>query len=245
MGLFDFLKAKKEHVDYSNKGKSKKFDYLQNPSNFFSHLGPTLNILWQNIVKGENQAVNIFYNYKQFSNALKIQYSDCDFNRIATNINTEESGINITSGELMYLYLLDLDKDIYLSKSCDLSDVFLLNHQELQTSLSKLNDRELSYITQLKKYIQTNITKLCSEVSIMRYSVNIIETDLPVNTLDCVKYHQFLMDAEVNRTYCHGEKWFYYRWRKNRFNKIKNRVDRVYRRRQSRCARGHVYDRYL
>ncbi len=197
MSVFDFFRTKKTgHLD--KRMAKNSLNDLRNPSIFFAHLGSTMNELWQNIVEGENEAVDIFHEYKQFCNSLLRQYS---------NINFQRQIGNVTIGELMYLYCLDLKKDIYISKSYDLTDVVLLSRYEYKELFLKLSDCERTYITELKNYIDKNIKRLCSSVSIRRFDVDFVKTTLPVNTLECVKYHQFLADVDMNGTYNQGEKW--------------------------------------
>lgn len=157
-----------------------------------------MNELWQNIVEGENEAADIFCEYKQFANSLSKQYSNIDFRRQIEDF---------TIGELMYLYCLDFDKDIYMSKSHDLTDIVLLSRHKYEELILKLTDSERIYITELKNYIDKNIKRLCSSVSIERFGVDFVKTTLPVNTLECVKYHKFLADADMNGAYNHGDKW--------------------------------------
>ena len=197
MSLFDFFRAKKTG-DLGKRTVKNTSNDLRNPSNFFAYLGSSMNELWQNIVNGENEAVDIFSEYKRFDNSLSRQYSDINFRRQIEDF---------TVGELMYLYCLDFDKDIYISKSYDLTDVVLLNHNKYEELILKLTNNERTYITELKCYIDKNIKRLCSSVSIRRLGVDFVKTTLPVNTLECVKYHQFLADADMNGTYNYGEKW--------------------------------------
>ena len=197
MSLFDFFRTKKTE-DLDKRMTKNNSNDLRNPSNFFAYLGSTMNELWQNIVEGENEAVDIFHEYKQFCNSLLRRYSNIDFHRQIENL---------TIGELMYLYCLDLKEDIYISKSYDLTDVILLSHYKCKELFLKLSDCERTYITELKNYIDKNIKRLCSSVSISRFDVDFVKTTLPINTLECVKYHQFLADVDMNGTYNHGDKW--------------------------------------
>ncbi len=197
MSLFDFFRTKKTG-DLDKRTAKNNSNDLRNPSNFFAYLGSSMNELWQNIVEGENEAVDIFCEYKRFGNSLLRQYSNIDFRRQIEDF---------TIGELMYLYCLEFDKDIYISKSYDLTDVVLLSHHKYEELILKLTDNERTYITEFKNYIDNNIKRLCSSVSIKRFDVDFVKTTLPVNTLECVKYHQFLADADMNGTYNYGDKW--------------------------------------
>ena len=205
MSFFDFFRTKKIE-EFDRKKASYNSKSLKNPSVFFSSLGPTMNNLWQNIVEGQNRAVDIFSRYLQFCNSLSKQYSNIDFLR-PIEIHFSNNDISFTVGELMYLYCLNLKEDIYITKEYDISNVFLLSFHNCEELFMKFTDCERTYITELKTYLEKNIKQLCSDVSIRRFDVDFVKSALPVNTLECVKYHQFLADVDIHGTYKRGEKW--------------------------------------
>lgn len=206
MSIFDIFRKKQART--KNNKSSNDLNYLQNPSNFFACLGPALNELWQNLVKGEHQAVEIYHNYKKFCDFLSEKYPNINFDRILENIDTEGESIRITAGEVMFLYLMNINKDIYISKNNDLPDGVLLSKNEYIRLVHLLSEKENLYIKELKSYIDQNIKRLCSEVALKRWGDDEwAETSLPIHTRKIMEYHKFIAAADTKGIYNYGDKW--------------------------------------
>ena len=184
-------------LNFFRKKQNKKTLNLENPSVFFSMLGPTMSEMWNNFVEGENQAVDLYFRYFEFKTMLNQKYSDIDFDRKLTQPDNRFP--DITAGECMYLKMLDLTDNIYLSFDYNTDNVLNLTIREYNNLISQLTPRESSYCTEMKKFCDNYIKSLVNEVSEKLYDIKLLKNSdnaIPLNTLECVNYHKYL--AEEN-----------------------------------------------
>ena len=143
MGLFNFLKKKgiTDRIEQNNRANL-------SPAKAFEILGANGTIFWNAVVEGQNLAVKSFDAFKRFKSQLDNEYSTIDLDRLLANIEIGEKLYEIRVKHGIYLYLLNLDKDYYVTFD-GLNNATLLPCSELEIILSKLSAFELEYCNKL------------------------------------------------------------------------------------------------
>ena len=186
---------------------------FKNPTAFFANTGSTWLALWQEMINGQNESVDIFRNYQSFLANLKKRYENIDFNRVIT-----EDFLNPlvpTSGELMYLLLLDveLDTDIFISTYDNPNNSVHLGGTEASFGIKNLlSENEINFVKELGSYLQQRITSRANATSREIYGIERFKSSLPYNTLELVNYHKYLERDELYLDVNPNRKW----------NRIKN-----------------------
>lgn len=202
----EVIVSNQQHVD-------NEFISTKKISNPFALCGSmTLDALWDDFVRGEHRAVDMFKAYTLYVSQLKESHSDIDFERVLTDLGNDNNVISLTSGHAMYLNLFDWDNEIYLLLDEASLDSFPMTCSELRNVLLLLNDDEIEYCSKLKEYINKNIRPLVEDVCKQLYGVNWCQQVLPVNTLELIRYHNYIRE----------EKYFYYNNENSKWNRVKN-----------------------
>ena len=195
---------------FKKKRKSSKFVYqMHGPSatETFKMCGNTLSMLWEEFIKGQNKSVDIFEQYQRFINKLNNSYSDIDFDRTIYRLHNDECSVSLTSGECMYLKMLELRKDCYIAHGNPNSPVLHLTYELYNQAISSLSERELNYSYELKKWIDANVLSPVIDVSNRRYGVNICKSSLPYNSKNLIQYHIYISSENYEANDPSYKKW--------------------------------------
>ncbi len=184
MRFFDFFKKKGTMARIKQNEK----DFLS-PAKAFEMFGANGTLFWDAFAEGQNLAVKSFDAFKTFKSQLDTDYSTIDFDRFLANIEIGEKSYEIRVKHGIYLYLLNLDKDYYVTFD-GLSDVTLLSYSELVRILSNLSAFELEYCNKLSEYIRKNIHSLVEETDMKRFGIEKRRRLLPINSLELYQYHR-------------------------------------------------------
>ena len=182
--LFDFLKKKgaTNKIKQNNRG-------LLSPAKAFEMFGANGTLFWNAFVEGQNLAVKTFDAFKTFKSQLDNNYSTIDFDRFLSNIEIGDKSYEIRVKHGIYLYMLNLDKDCYVTFD-GLNDATLLPSSELERILFNLSAFELEYCDKLSEYIRENIHSLVEKTDKKRFGTEKSRRLLPINSLELYQYHK-------------------------------------------------------
>lgn len=184
MRFFDFFKKK----GTMHRIKQNEKDFLS-PAKAFEMFGANGTLFWNAFVEGQNLAVKSFDAFKRFKSQLDNKYSSIELDRFLANIEIGEKLYEIRVKHGIYLYLLNLDKDYYVTFD-GLKDATLLPCAELERILSNLSAFELEYCNKLSEYIRKNIHSLVEETDMKRFGIEKRRRLLPINSLELYHYHR-------------------------------------------------------
>ena len=200
---------------------------LDNPSYLFSQCGPALNTLWREFVKGENTSVTQYQKYTDFlsSNLSSILMDSLKRPMLPVFDDSGSKKIFLTRGQIAYLNTFDFNKDVFISDQVG-SEIYRLKLEQLELAKNELTSDELAFCSKVVDYFRDNIIPKVNEVARRRTGFDICEYNLPLNTIECVKYHMYI--SHENYDFSGGElsKWNYifsapiYEHRSNRDNPI-------------------------
>lgn len=181
---------------FKRKNKRKKV-YQKNlnvtPTEYFEQFGSVISTIWGDFVRGQNLAVELFYDFRKFEQSLKNVYP-VDLDRHIGYLNIENYKQEIKVEEAMYLYLLNLSKDCFVSAE-EIGIVSTMALSEYKDIISELTLIEKTYCDKLKEYIESTILKKVKEVNRNRWGIEKKNSAVPLNTLDLVRYHHWLSDG--------------------------------------------------
>ena len=182
-----FRKQKRRTVDFSNSAESN----MVNPTDFFANTGSVGKQLWQYMIDGQNEAVDIFENYTAFITDLKKRYEKKDFNRVISADFL--APLTPSAGEIMYLLLLDLDESVFITTWSNPNQIVRLSDEEAYYGiLDLLTSDERAFVSELDAYLQDSIIDRVNETSQLMYGIDMCKTALPINSMELVKYHKYL-----------------------------------------------------
>lgn len=202
--MFNFLKRKSADSKQNNERS------MVNPTFLFSQFGPDMSSLWSDIVEGEHKAVEQYVEFLWYYQEVSCQYSDINFDEFMVSIMSEDGNncIDLTRGQVMYLALFSFCNDIYLSDESE-NSLFILTKEKYQETLQNLLDSEKQFCTRIKKYFCDYIVPKINAVSRLRWDIDICEYSVPLNTMKCRDYHQYIANEEYDSNAEKHSEWNY------------------------------------
>lgn len=190
------------------KTRKRKINKTMSPTEFFALLGPTMSDFWSDFIKGQNEAVVLFNQYKSFQSKLDMAYSSIDFERFIYNLTLGEESLEIKVKHAMYLYMLNLKKDYYI-KLDEFGTTHTLTSTTYNNIISGLLQEEIDYCNELVKYIEENIYQLVNKVGKTLYDIKICRHVIPLNSLNLCRYHAFIAEGKTPANSEEYKKWHY------------------------------------
>ena len=183
MGLF----SKKNTIDTSLDPR--------NPAALFSLVG--LDMMWNEIARAENKAVDTYKQYIEFKKSLKQKYPRINFERALEIKNTYGDPIDFpfkaTSGIVMYLKAIDAhDTFLVTEQDNEEDDYNILSYEEYRAAIRGLNKEESQYSDSMREYIDNNIRVMVEEAAEDIMGINPCHSPIPINTQPLVDYHKFI-----------------------------------------------------
>lgn len=175
--------------------EEKETNEKNNPTKIFATLGGTFEKLWHDMVKGENEAVNIYNEYLLFKQKLLKKCSPIDYDRIILSNKTYD----ISFGQLMYLEMINA-REIFLSDNKiillneDSQDTCPLLYDDYLCAYKQLKENETNFIKETKKFLNEHITNIVEQTSKDIWGYNKCKSCVPVNTIQCQTYHKELSE---------------------------------------------------
>lgn len=162
------------------------------PTEFFKLLdNPTLFSLWQSFLDGHARAVQMYNEFNEFKCQLDSEYSFIDFERHIFDIQIGDKTFPLEVKHGMYLLMLRLEEDIYISFENE-SNATLLHLSEYNNIISCLHESEVDYCNKIVSYIRNSIIHSVWEVELKRCGVIGCKRLVPINSRKLNQYHKYI-----------------------------------------------------
>lgn len=186
------------------KKKEKKISNYS-ASQVFSMIGSdTLNQLWRNMVKGQNEAVYLFDGYKKFKEQIEKDYRVDEKKEHLYAITTEDGNISLSHEECMFIYLMNLTDDAYIT---DRTHITLLSKQIRETMISSLSYQETTYCDKLLGYLNQNIFPVMNKVDYIKYDTITRKRVIPLYTQKLKDYHVYMKNEQYFDVTNRRQRW--------------------------------------
>jgi len=175
------------------------------PTQVFNALGPNMYNMWEALVVGQNRAVKIFDEFKKFKEHLDGIFSSINYDRNIINININNNTYQLKTKHCMYLYMLKLDKDTFISLP-HLSGTSILSYEDYLKIKDRLLPKEINYCKQLITYLENHILPIAQEADLERYGIVICKEPVLFNSLALDSYHRSIAYANHSNMTTEHEK---------------------------------------